>query len=58
MIEIAIISFGIGAVLGGLTFFGGYHIGYRYGLEAGYNEASRENERADKLLDEIKELAK
>jgi hypothetical protein len=58
MIEIAIISFGIGAVLGGLTFFGGYHIGYRYGLEAGYNEASRENERADELLDEIKALTK
>ena len=58
MIEIAILSFGIGAVLGGLTFFGGYHIGYRYGLEAGYNEASRENERTGELLDELKELTK
>lgn len=58
MIEVAIISFGIGAVLGGVTFFGGYHIGYRYGLEAGYNEASRENERADELLDELKALTK
>lgn len=46
MIEVAIISFSIGAVLG-----------YRYGLEAGYNEASRENERADKLEDLVRDLA-
>lgn len=39
MIEIAIISFGIGAVLGGVTFFGGYKTGYKLGHADGYKKA-------------------
>ena len=39
MIEIAILSFGIGAVLGGLTFVGGYKTGYKFGHADGYKKA-------------------
>lgn len=39
MIEIAIISFGIGAVLGGVTFFGAYKTGYKFGHADGYKKA-------------------
>jgi hypothetical protein len=52
MIEIAIISFGIGSVLGGLTFFGGYHIGYKFGHADGYKKACHEqaSSRQDMLI--------
>ena len=58
MIEIAIISFGIGAVLGGLTFFGGYKTGYNLGHADGYKKACEEQARSKQDLLILTEIFK
>lgn len=49
MIEL-IIALGIGAALGGVTLFLGFHFGFNRGFDAGYKEAARSMDEHREIL--------